>query len=116
MKKTLDELGQAAVIRNYINNCRNRNLVYSMPNEIMIKIFKSECYYCGQVPSNKMKICGQNQPYAYNGLDRIDNNRGYVPDNVVPCCKRCNKAKSNKTKEEFLNWVHDIKKRVFNDE
>jgi 5-methylcytosine-specific restriction endonuclease McrA len=29
------------------------------------------------------------------GLDRVDNSRGYAPDNVVPCCQECNRIKGH---------------------
>jgi hypothetical protein len=48
--------------------------------------------------------------YKYNGLDRVDNNRGYEKDNIVPCCETCNKAKLQMSLGEFLNWI----KRVYN--
>ena len=46
-----------------------------------------------------------NGDYTYNGIDRVDNTRGYTLDNVVPCCFKCNRAKDTMTKEEFLEWV-----------
>jgi len=46
----------------------------------------------------------------YNGVDRIDSTKGYIKDNLVPCCEICNKAKSNLDIEIFLNWVNRIKK------
>lgn len=30
-----------------------------------------------------------------SGLDRIDNSKGYAIDNVVPCCKRCNRGRQD---------------------
>lgn len=29
------------------------------------------------------------------GLDRLDNSRGYSPDNVLPCCGECNVARND---------------------
>lgn len=53
------------------------------------------CEYC-QFPLNK---------WGY-GLDRLDNNRGYELDNVVPCCKECNVARnSNFTPAEMRQFV-----------
>jgi len=51
------------------------------------------CFYCkGPLPS----ISG-------GGLDRIDNEKGYTVDNVVPCCGSCNMIKGdNLTHEEML--------------
>lgn len=32
---------------------------------------------------------------ASGGLDRIDNSKGYAPENVVPCCTVCNKTRGD---------------------
>lgn len=51
------------------------------------------CHYCGGA-------LGQRAP----SLDRIDNDRGYTPNNVVPCCLPlpCNTARNNLlTYDEF---------------
>ena len=42
------------------------------------------CYYCG----SSLGLIG-------HGLDRIDNNKGYYPDNVVPCCGLCNEIRGD---------------------
>ena len=49
------------------------------------------CYYCGNE--------------GPNGIDRLDNTRGYVLDNCVPCCKHCNYVKSNLSVGVFKEWV-----------
>jgi 5-methylcytosine-specific restriction endonuclease McrA len=51
--------------------------------------------------------------YIYNGIDRIDNERGYLPDNAVPCCKRCNQAKADMAIDEFKGWLSDIMKHFY---
>ena len=48
-----------------------------------------------------------------NGLDRVDNNKGYTIDNVVPCCKRCNYAKNNQTPREFKEWVKKVYNKMY---
>lgn len=40
----------------------------------------------------------------YNGIDRIDNAKGYTIENSVTCCKRCNFAKRNMSYDEFISW------------
>lgn len=47
-----------------------------------MRFLDQPCYYCGH-PLNETGI----------GLDRLDSDRGYVLDNVVPCCGTCNMAK-----------------------
>lgn len=44
--------------------------------------WQKDCTYCGD------KI-------ATIGLDRIDNDKGYTVDNVVPCCGDCNWTRNN---------------------
>lgn len=58
------------------------------------------CFYCGEVNVN----C-QAKEFRYNGLDRIDNDRGHLLNNVVPCCGPCNWAKSTRSLEEFQEWI-----------
>lgn len=50
-----------------------------------------------------------NGDYVYNGIDRVDNTKGYTIDNVVPCCGICNMAKGKLNQQEFQNWI----KRVY---
>ncbi|NBO23189.1 hypothetical protein EBU94_07630 [bacterium] len=70
-------------------------------------IFK-DCYYCSTPPSNTAK---QNyRSLTYNGIDRVDNSKGYQDDNIVPCCGECNWIKNRLNKDQFLNKV----KKIFN--
>ena len=47
-------------------------------------------------------------PITYNGIDRIDSTKGYFNDNVVSCCKVCNRAKSNLSLEDFKQWAANL--------
>jgi hypothetical protein len=63
------------------------------------------CYYCkGEVTwnsysCNNLRGSGSR---SYN-LDRMDDKKGYTKHNVVVCCGRCNRAKSNLF--TFAEWV-----------
>lgn len=86
----------------------------------------SHCYYCGSkaisrssYPSktsiNKLKKGKKPSKHFKKGrkrlgLDRIDNNKGYTRDNVVPCCIKCNRAKYTYTEQEFLDWAYQLVK------
>lgn len=48
------------------------------------------------------------EPYFYNGIDRVDSSLGYVPDNVRPCCKKCNYMKNQMELKEFHEQVRKI--------
>ena len=102
------ELGMSsmrALIHNYRNSAKKRKLKWELTEEQFAEITQRDCYYCGAKPNNINKFNNCNGVYIYNGIDRVDNNKGYTIDNIVPCCRQCNQAKSNYTTEEFLNWA-----------
>jgi hypothetical protein len=84
-----------------------------------IELIESPCEYCGVERSNSRKDRSYKNTrfiYKYNGIDRIDSSKGYEKGNVVSCCKTCNAAKSNMSREDFLSWIkrvykHSIEKR-----
>lgn len=52
---------------------------------------KKNCYICNKQNSG--------------GLDRVDNNLGYIETNIYPCCFDCNRMKSNKSPTQFLEYL-----------
>ena len=48
-----------------------------------------------QVTASDCAYCGGDLPFAGYGLDRKDPSRGYTLDNVVPCCRVCNRIKTD---------------------
>ncbi|HYT42496.1 MAG TPA: hypothetical protein VEP90_09125 [Methylomirabilota bacterium] len=94
------------VISCYKHNATKRRLMWMLEDVEAIALFESKCYYCGTDPSNHIKVSGRSwSEYWYNGIDRFDNKIGYIPGNCVPCCHRCNWAKSNMSFEEFNDWI-----------
>ncbi len=69
-----------------------RKLVYDIPDALVLDLMTDVCFYCGDAST-------------INGIDRVDNSRGYVEDNVVTACKACNRAKHARTREEFETWA-----------
>lgn len=55
-------------------------------------LFLSLCTYCAREPDI----------YDVNGLDRIDNTKGYTIDNIVSCCKSCNMMKGKISVTDFI--------------
>jgi hypothetical protein len=93
--------------------CRkvSRELGFDLSLEDFIKISKMNCHYCGAAPQKRSWKNDWHPDIYYNGLDRVDSARGYVYDNVVACCIRCNMAKSDGTFEEMLNWAKTLVER-----
>lgn len=105
----LDEQGSTlnSTYRQYVTGAKNRNLEFFLTKEEFKVITKENCYYCGISPNNIRKT-KHKENYVYNGIDRIDNSKGYVKGNVVPCCSKCNKAKNKYSKDDFLSWVRSV--------
>lgn len=108
-KLSLGEASFNSIYRTYKRNASNRNLLFEL-NKIDFKyLLKQNCYYCNSEPKLVQKSTHNNGNFIYNGIDRVDNNKGYVLDNCVSCCRSCNISKHNITKKiifkayEFLN-------------
>lgn len=88
----------------------------NIQGEDLRNLLKSNCHYCGTEPSNVMHYKQKYFSYYfyYNGLDRVDSKKGYIIGNVVPCCKRCNLAKSDMGYQEFINHIDKIYKYLNN--
>lgn len=61
---------------------------------------------CLKVSQQKELSCHYN--YFYNGIDRKDNDIGYVIENCVSCCDECNKAKRNMLYEKWIAYLDRI--------
>jgi 5-methylcytosine-specific restriction endonuclease McrA len=65
------------------------------------------CHYCG-LPPYTVSHRKKDQAFVYTGIDRVDNEKGYTPDNVVPCCGVCNFMKGKLGLEQFLAQIKRI--------
>lgn len=80
----------------YKNGAINRNLTFTLTDDEFINIIQNECYYCKLIPDK------------HNGIDRLDNNIGYIKDNCVSCCTTCNFLKHTMNYNEFINHIKKI--------
>jgi hypothetical protein len=110
------EKGQAGknhLYSQYKNGARKRNLEFDLTKDELIEISSKNCYYCAQPPSQFMNSDSDVGKYIYNGIDRLNSKLGYNKENCVPCCKNCNRAKSDMPLEDFYNWVKRLNKFIF---
>ena len=96
------------MIRRLKANASERGIEWHLTDEQALAITQQSCHYCGGDFSNTSSHPEMNGTFAYNGIDRVDNSKGYTIDNVVPCCKHCNIAKRDRSVGEFLNWVRRV--------
>jgi hypothetical protein len=82
------------ILRYYRRNAKVREQAWELSNPQAEIILHGPCEYCGKKPAL--------------GIDRVDNDRGYILGNVTPCCRRCNQAKNDMTFDEFRNWITKV--------
>lgn len=114
VRKEKGEAGFNYMYYTYENNARHKeNRIFELTKEEFKSIVQSNCFYCGTAP-RKEYVHGkaymtQEQidwaKYVANGVDRVDNDKGYSVDNCVACCTRCNLAKRAMTQEAFCSMV-----------
>ncbi len=78
----------------YRRGAISRDIEFSLTIDDLLKYWKKCCTYCGD-------------PIDSIGLDRINNKKGYIPNNITSCCFSCNQMKSTR---DFEKWINQIKK------
>lgn len=72
----------------YIRNAEARGIEFQLSREEFWELANDVCCYCGS--SDNV------------GVDRADNNIGYVIENCVPCCGMCNKMENKYSQDTFV--------------
>jgi hypothetical protein len=99
------------IFTQYVAKCKTKGMDFLIPESQFYKLIESACHYCGSGPQNTKTVKlspTKTKTYSYNGVDRVDNFKGYVVGNVVSCCNNCNKAKRDLSLTNFYNWVKMI--------
>jgi hypothetical protein len=79
-----------------------RDLEFNLSFEEFVTLSSKPCYYCND------ELCSHDE-FRGAHLDRIDNNKGYLADNVVSCGFLCNKIRlNNLTVDEAKDAINGI--------
>lgn len=57
----------------------------------------NRCGYCGRTLNNKNRTLDHKFPRTYGGVS--------IPNNLIPCCKRCNKQKKDMTFHQYIKYL-----------
>ena len=87
---------------------KKRGLRFNLTDKQFYTITSKNCHYCGSPPGRLIYRPPANGGYRYNGIDRIDNTKGYLIDNVLPCCTRCNAFKRTHDYYYFISMCKAI--------
>lgn len=90
-----------------------------------LELSQQDCFHCGSQVQDTGSIkvrrsskrsegrrTTRNNPitatFQYHGLDRIDNSKGHILNNVVPCCWACNNLRGDRELHVFLKHIRKI--------
>lgn len=97
------------LLASYRKSAASRGHVFDLPEDVFFALVSADCTYCGGAPDTVRKPNKQvNGEFVYSGVDRVENDKGYIAENVVSCCWVCNRAKGRLSSAEFSAWLDRI--------
>lgn len=101
------------IFDNYKRAAKRRKYEFNISFDFFSKLITSNCYYCGSSPNmsckyGRGKLATDYSKFKYNGIDRLNNDIGYIQNNCVPCCKICNNSKATLSLKEWKAWIKKI--------
>ncbi len=117
-KFSTSEQNARRAILEYVKGAESRNIDFNLSFDDFCDIIVRPCHYCGDKDTNSKQQKGRGRsrpapPFFYTGIDRVDSNQGYVKENCVPCCAKCNRMKLAEPQDVFLNQVKKIYEHTF---
>lgn len=106
------EAARKKILRTYKHNAKLRGLSFSLTDDEFKSLTNSNCHYCGTEPKTIQRVSKGNGSAVYNGIDRVDNSKGYEINNCVSCCKTCNRAKREMDYKEFIDWCKALGENI----
>ena len=85
----------STIFNSYKKRAFAKNIEFSVDIQVFNDNFRGLCFYCNERMKNV-------------GFDRLINSKGYTPENIVPCCTRCNIMKHTKNYGEFIEACKKI--------
>jgi hypothetical protein len=85
----------------YVKGAQKRSIDFAIPKTRFYELIIKPCFYCDYKREGEV-----------NGIDRIDNNKGYLEENLVSCCQTCNFMKGAQHPQEFLDKIKSIHSNI----
>lgn len=105
-KKRIQDTAIDNIMRAYKRKCKDKGREFNLTRDQFTSLIFKNCSYCGMAPVNRWRQQHTKKIlFAYNGIDRMDANKGYSLDNCVASCLICNRVKSDMTFEDFKDHV-----------
>lgn len=94
--QTRSEKPASSIWSRYKKSAKQRDLEFGITKQDVEAAIGQPCAYCGE-------------DSILMTLDRVENSVGYIPDNVVPCCIRCNIMKADMPKDAWLQLARHLR-------
>lgn len=85
---------------------KRRDLEFTLTLARHSKLIMGECTYCGAKASSELNYRRLRMPK--NGVDRIDNSKGYTTENCVSCCTFCNTLRASIGWDTWAGLINDV--------
>jgi hypothetical protein len=99
--------GFRRVLAQYKSDAKKRGLVWELTDDQAKTLMTLRCHYTGRFPAKEMYF-GADDVFLYNGIDRIDNEIGYIWSNCVPCCHEINMMKHRLPYDVFIELCKEV--------
>lgn len=105
-RKTALKKGWTTHLKNSENESKKSNRRQNLIEfDEWATLVQDKCFYCDVLPPKPSKI---------NGIDRLDNQKGYFMGNIITACWPCNKIKSRYSVEEFVTVCLSVSFNLLN--
>lgn len=84
------------------DSAKRRGIPWGLSFETWLSMLEYACTYCKE---------HLNETGA--GLDRLNHDGGYIPINVVPCCKTCNAIRGNVFTPQEMMQIAVVIRRIY---
>lgn len=81
----------------YVKGAKKRGIHFTLSKTLFESLIIKPCFYCNYYKEGEV-----------NGIDRVDNQKGYIEENAVPCCETCNVLKGSQHPQEFIDKMKAI--------
>lgn len=95
-------------VNSFLTGVRTNNHDCNLSKEQIAELFTMPCVYCNK-ESDLLEYKGG------TGIDRLDNEKGYIEGNCVPSCCFCNICKNERTLDEFKQHIENMYNTLIRD-
>lgn len=88
---------EQSLFNRYKYSAKSRGYDFDLSTDSFRRLIYSNCYFCGIEPKQI------HNEILYNGIDRLNNEKGYERENCLACCKVCNRGKGTMNSDEYFD-------------